>query len=225
MPLPLPLNPLGVSAFRNPYVTDGLIAMFDGEWNAGIGKHSSSAAVWHNLAGTETPEKTSAISWGDNFAIYGSSSNLGVVIPLNTPGIRHIEVVVRCTSTTSTQFIVTGSVKASLVAYGGKMILTNGSRNLSGTFVGTNREYALSVSFDGNVATSAWMDGETMAVETGTTSVTASNFSNTQLRIGARSSGGNPFIGRIYCVRAYTRALTAAEVAANYSVDQRRFGI
>ena len=36
-------------SFENPYITDGLVAMFDGEWNAGFGKHNLSATSWKDL--------------------------------------------------------------------------------------------------------------------------------------------------------------------------------
>ena len=35
----------------NPYVTDGLIAMWDGEWNVGLGIHDSSSTTWVDLVG------------------------------------------------------------------------------------------------------------------------------------------------------------------------------
>lgn len=35
--------------WTNPYVTDGLIAQYDGEWNAGGGIHNASAPTWKNL--------------------------------------------------------------------------------------------------------------------------------------------------------------------------------
>lgn len=34
----------------NQYVTDGLVAWYDGEWNVGIGEHDSSATVWKDLS-------------------------------------------------------------------------------------------------------------------------------------------------------------------------------
>lgn len=38
-------------AFENPYITDGLIAMYDGEWNVGFGKHDSNTLIWKDLIG------------------------------------------------------------------------------------------------------------------------------------------------------------------------------
>ena len=38
-------------AKKNPYVTKGLVAMWDGEWNAGLGKHDAKASKWKDLVG------------------------------------------------------------------------------------------------------------------------------------------------------------------------------
>ena len=38
-------------SWKNPYVTDGLVAMWDGEWNAGGGIHDSNTKVWKDLTG------------------------------------------------------------------------------------------------------------------------------------------------------------------------------
>ena len=40
------------SGWQNPYITDGLVAMWDGEWNAGWGVHDAAATTWKDLVGT-----------------------------------------------------------------------------------------------------------------------------------------------------------------------------
>ena len=68
--------------WKNPYVTDGLIAMWDGKWNAGPGKHYANATTWVDLSGNGydltrnsnarfTDNALEAISTGQDFA-YGS---------------------------------------------------------------------------------------------------------------------------------------------------------
>ena len=34
---------------ENPYIQDGLIAMWDGEWNVGLGTHDDKSPEWKNL--------------------------------------------------------------------------------------------------------------------------------------------------------------------------------
>lgn len=222
--LPTSLNPLGVGGVRNPYVTDGLIVMFDGEWNAGIGKHNASATTWANLVGTEKPSLLSTMSWGSD-CLNIPSSGTGVSISLSTATVRHIEIVCRSDSTVSTAFAVAGHENSSFVFYqSGKALVSNAKKSVLGTFM-KGATFSLSVAYDGTTATDAWLDGIAATLNADSTSISSGSFSTSALRIGGRSAGTLGFMGCIYCIRVYTRALTAAEVASNYSVDQRRFGV
>jgi hypothetical protein len=49
-------------------------------------------------------------------------------------------------------------------------------------------------------------------------------FRNDNFFLGARNGAANFFLGYIYSVRIYGRALTAAEIANNHRVDVERFG-
>jgi len=53
---------------------------------------------------------------------------------------------------------------------------------------------------------------------------------NCGFNIGADSAGTqygieHPFIGKIYCVRIYNRALSADEIQHNYKIDKERFNL
>lgn len=39
-----------IPPFQNPYVTDGLMLMYDGIWNAGLGEHDEQSMVWKDLS-------------------------------------------------------------------------------------------------------------------------------------------------------------------------------
>jgi hypothetical protein len=70
---------------------------------------------------------------------------------------------------------------------------------------------------------SPYIDGEA-AIGTTTTN-------NWSYRTGSFGLSGSSnyssynFVGNYYCIRLYNRALTAAEVAANYAIDAARFGL
>ena len=53
--------------FENPYITDGLIAMWDGEWNVGIGIHNDKANVWNELISGYDAILTSHGAFGENY--------------------------------------------------------------------------------------------------------------------------------------------------------------
>ena len=57
----------------NPYITDGLVAMFDGEWNIGFGKHSDTTEVWVNLVDRYALAIDGKVV-GENFVRFTSSS-------------------------------------------------------------------------------------------------------------------------------------------------------
>ena len=65
------------------YVTDGLIAMWDGENNAGLGSHSPSTTTWNNLAdATKWPARWSPMSsgtvrWKDKCATFVNQHHTG----------------------------------------------------------------------------------------------------------------------------------------------------
>ena len=70
-----------VSEWVNPYVTDGLVAMWDGEWNAGGGVHDPNATVWKDLVGNRDATLTGDISWGANYVHRGATLATTIILP------------------------------------------------------------------------------------------------------------------------------------------------
>lgn len=56
----------GGGGWQNPYVTDGLVAMWDGVWNAGPGVHDSTITDWVDLTGNGKSFHADAPIWSDN---------------------------------------------------------------------------------------------------------------------------------------------------------------
>ena len=52
--------------WKNPYITDGLVAMWDGEWNAGGGKHNPNATVWKDIISDKTLSLANGMLWTNN---------------------------------------------------------------------------------------------------------------------------------------------------------------
>lgn len=42
-------NLMASNSFPNPYASDGLVAMWDGEWNNGFGSHMPKLNVWRDI--------------------------------------------------------------------------------------------------------------------------------------------------------------------------------
>lgn len=66
--------------WRNPYVTNGLVAMWDGEWNAGGGVHDPNATVWKDLTEqTGNAVKVGSPTWTDNAGVTNGIGNTFLV--------------------------------------------------------------------------------------------------------------------------------------------------
>ena len=53
--------------WTNPYVTDGLVAMWDGEWNVAGGVHDATATSWKDLVGSNDARIAEGGSWGSSY--------------------------------------------------------------------------------------------------------------------------------------------------------------
>jgi hypothetical protein len=62
---------MGSKPQQASYITDGIIAWYDGEWNEDIGVHNSSATKWVNLAdkGNDITGIDSNFTWGDDYLL------------------------------------------------------------------------------------------------------------------------------------------------------------
>ena len=54
-------------SYNNPYITDGLIAMWDGEWNSGFGVHDDNSSIWKDLSFNGYDLTVNGGSFGDNY--------------------------------------------------------------------------------------------------------------------------------------------------------------
>ena len=218
----------------NPYITDGLIAMCDGEWNAGGGKHDSNANTCVNLV---TGEKVEAFKGGHSF------DDQSIVLTYGTTGYFRLNglpidgnatldvVAVGETFANYMQFISfkrTGSYES------GYLKLEPNNEKL-GWGIGN-----VIASFDAKISAKT-PQLKSATITNGVDVVSYTNGENTDIRTSAKIcisdtlfvGGVNGALdavvknlgGRIFCVRLYNRALTADEIAHNYEIDKARFNI
>ena len=234
--------------FENPYVTDGLIAMWDGEWNAGPGRHDGNAEIWRDIVGNTiaTPYVHSGtgggFGWGDNCL---STSN-GCVFKTQV-GVG----LTSCTVEVVSLIRGTNGITSLVGSFGTPQVAADGSSNNGGIVLGWynysndahtfwfasspwSRRYiwhvgsntvgrVLSVVWEGgNLPCYFFMDGTLKDYnEQSTLGMNMLPFC-----IGATHSTGNEYLwGDFYNVRVYERALSEEEVLANYEVDVERFGL
>ena len=228
----------GSKDWRNPYVTDGLVAMWDGEWNAGGGVHDASAMTWKDISARGNDLTCNGVpSWDTTQVLIGnyfySDSAADVISAFNNHAV--------------TLEIVYGSVQAAYNNTGPFGIGTDGvikiqqnrgsntACNLTwlgvycplsgflGPAPGAYAKAIYAISDTEWTMSSIRSDGTTFNYIT-TSSFTQSIQSGSRLFVGWSKDNASGGYG-IRCVRIYSRALTAAEGAHNYLVDKERFNL
>ena len=229
----------------NPYITDGLIAMWDGEWNAGGGKHNPNATMWKDLTGK-----------GSDWELNPNEGKFSI-------GIDYVELL-KNISWTGTGYIATpswsndtdiktlegvldtGLVETNNNDYSWAVIVAFDLHKKPGVY--TN---ALVVDIASGIITHSlgiYLQNPFLPTERGQNSISCNsadmkyymngveviNISKNDRRITSYSSS-NCSLGiysgplaqhtKIKNLRIYSRALTADEIAHNYEIDKARFGL
>lgn len=214
------------------YVQDGLIAMWDGIENAGWGVHDPNATTWKNLVtGVDStvpvPSSTLPTCLADGWSFDGSRQGFSQDA-LST--VLHIESVYKLNKD-QTATIILPSIASGVqlvVCYVDNQtvipITYTGTASVAAGTLGVRH----SVSVD-SVHGRALVDGRAVPILNPSPNGWGYNYSG---RCSIACYGVSNFHqnssyidGDIYNIRIYSRALTAAEVAANYAVDKARFNL
>ena len=193
------------------YVQTGLVAMWDGIENAGWGVHDSNATAWKDLIGNNDLTTTNTCAAEKDGTITGIESR-ECCCKINPVG-----------SSAQALLFYSGAIDAThigLVWYAPNV----GFQNYGSTFWSyptvANEEARTIVA----TTSSCFVNGE----ELQSVSHSTDNWSNgPHTGIGGRAWQSHNWrgAGDYYSVRIYSRALTAAEIAANYAVDKQRFNL
>lgn len=242
--IPTALHPLGrrETAPAIPYVTDGLVAWWDGIWNAGLGVHDAAATVWRDLVGSrDLTLNASGVSWSDNALVSAISTRNAAEYTGGVPTTDFYTVELVKGATTGRSVLVLGGTAArtdtGLFMHNNEKTfrIASGANNsarreLAGGNLASIRHLSVRYSTPGATAASVLADGVALTLSHdgawgGSNSmrgVCVFGFSDNSSHTGATSY---PVRGNCNCIRLYNRALTDAEVAANYAVDKTRFDL
>lgn len=212
-------------AWQNPYVTDGLVAMWDGEWNAGGGVHDANATVWKDLSGNGYDLTLQNGAHFDDWSLVTANRNrvsalLSDKIPYQSIEVcaffdssRNSSALICFGNATDNQIMLTAQPDTMQTYNGNYQLEISPPSNPRNTWAGTH---------SGSNHT-AYVGGQ-VAVGTFTNNTWHARSGNFGLSGSSDYSSWN-FVGNYYCIRLYSRALTAAEIAANYAVDKARFNL
>lgn len=238
----------GGGGWVNPYVTDGLVAMWDGEWNAGPGVHDANATSWVDLvAGMVIPFIDSLVYnrtyyWRDKFIEMDGYKTAPVV---STADAVKQALASDCTIELVADVGLNQGSVSTLFAYDAtsagflaRNTYTSSSGQTSAIFNnnfmwrfarplfksyscgGTADFYALHdvVTISGMSGTHYQLNVDgTIHTDTWTANAGNPNSSLSEILCSNRI--------KAYACRIYSRALTAAEIAANYAIDKARFNL
>lgn len=240
----------GGGGWKNPYVTDGLVAMWDGEWNAGPGVHDNTITEWYDLTGNNHRMYAPSPSWGTNYAYCENNAESRFretaaeaewFRDLVATGQYTVELVF--TPATSgggnalNYYVIGfGLLFSSYAATTTRTVvfLDLATNVLGGTAVNTRKaleingmDYLASrcaqVSCD--VSSGILAFNGTEAAISGTFNVT---MEKQGMALGARGNLGNYSQSsemKHFRVAVYNRPLTSAEMATNYAIDKARFNL
>lgn len=219
----------GGGGWVNPYVTDGLVAMWDGEWNAGGGVHDANATVWKDLVGT-TDITLSRTTVGDDYIYFPKGSNNGY-------GTADFP-----TSYGAIEIVLSKSINYNNSAYE-CCIISIGSV-YSGLGICAPKDDVTDTYDAGEAPYITIQDGELFSVSLNKSGVATTEIAKNGVigSVGIKTKGSRYSIGSqclnggasgglrssemyIKSIRIYSRTLTAAEIAANYVVDKARFNL
>ena len=231
--------------FDNPYVTEGLIGMWDGEWNSANGVHRGRINVWHDLTenGQDIPiDMNHAIMHSNCIEFDGKGRGATINSPLALSDMLTIEVVAQrekayVNATTRPFFCYSQNVywRGNGTEQGGPI-----GYNL---YVDNDRYSSYihmyccpNVETVNNPVALSYSAIDPTFYSAPTYYPLINGVLSSRIRVygysSPRSSG--IFAGttsnadgatRIYCVRVYDRVLTEEEKQHNYAVDAERFGL
>lgn len=233
--------------WKNPYVTDGLLAMWDGEWNAGGGTHSDAITNWYDLTGNSHAFHAPSPVWQNNHAKYIADSNslfrataaeAGWLRDLLATGTYSVEFVAcPAPNRTDANFFMCWNEGS---GFSTKGFITNVNRTGLRFKAQASSNYDLSV--EGVTSTSVRYMAVSVNGQTGKIFVNSSSLNISSVPQFTVGNYGYAFGYRadlynlnsrltwidginLYRLSVYSRALSQEEISANYAVDKIRFNL
>lgn len=215
-------------SWTNPYITDGLIAMWDGEWNAGGGVHSASPDVWSDLVGANDFVQTGQVSWGKNFVTIDNRSGKNGFTTLYDMSLGEsptYEVVATVddgvTFATVPRFLSNARPAGSIYGDGVKLyIYVNSGFSFNQNSSRDNKYFAFAIDGVNNV-----IYGYSNGISRGTATTTSWRTDLAKISLINGTAANDKHLFTVRCIRCYDRVLTASEIAANYEIDRVRFNL
>ena len=215
---------------ENPYVTDGLIAMWDAEWNCFSGLHQTNATKWIDIVSGYNRQLASGTpNWEAKANVI--NGKWGIVSP-------ELQALFKAANKKNLSYELCFSalpynIKGTVLGFNNAVIGTIAYSSTIGdwcwstswipsTKFKTTRKGTLSVVRNGQTShTDEYEDGKLFSGKTGSTGdPTGRTFG---IGYGYGQWNNAPTNIKIHCIRLYNRMLTADEIQKNKDIDTNRF--
>ena len=216
----------GARAWTNPYVTDGLVAMWDGEWNVAGGVHDANANIWADLVGSNSfGNFATDVTFGENYIDLPPKVPAATNVGLSPSAISTIEAVVSLSGWDGLVLAVfsVGGISNVQRWLGFRV---NKTFNFGNNFLcapfpaNTNEVFYVAGVFTGTSWELYYNGVQVSNIGPGM------NWGSSLNGIPSLMTGGSSVsASKIYSMRLSSRQLTSSEIAANYSVDKERFNL
>ena len=219
----------GMAVWTNPYVTDGLVAMWDGEWNTGGGVHDATLQdEWTDIVGgMKFSSAVGSCSFSQNRAVLsacvlkGINGNLASVFSSGCFSIQYIIPV--CTDQR-------GYVLWRYPPYTNPMVEIQRNGPYFGFcdkgqgFSGMNNLQLQTLTVDGSDWT-VITDTQRAPRTVNYTQQTFTSSAGLALLGSQQGAATYFFTGEVCALRFYDRILTDSEISASYAIDRARFNL
>ncbi len=216
---------IGTSArsWTNPYITDGLVAMWDGEWNVGGGMHDAAATVWKDIISGYDLNVTSG-TWGNKGLVGTSSTACNATMATVPQSFIDIATNDGC----SVEAVATPlGYGTNIYGLPSPIWCVYGWGNTSIWYYFRVQSGPMDISSRGVIGEPISFSGTTDANRRARWYCN-SNLINGPAAYSKPTPNNDVYLrikGILHTVRIYNRALSEEEISYNYSVDKERFGL
>lgn len=233
----------------NPYVTDGLVAMWDGEWNAGPGMSDMGQSYPVNLIdgspiqiefhGTQKFANHILFMPNEGYAIGGTGDFTGwqglTIEYCNDSDTQTLDSLGTLTCGWINYYQASYSRRLGIFRGNSFRTVATFKKNGSDYFGTNNWKYpslfkpyfcTVSVSLDNSFSESGiYCRGNIILSREDTSNLISSTTAKFSMHLESDNGVISNEVERMHCVRIYNRGLTAEEIAANYAIDKARFNL
>lgn len=241
----------GYILYKNPMVIFSPTNIGDQFATTGFYTHNSSNTIVYNSAGSVNGTLTNGVAYDDSSFVFDGTNDY-IDLPSNIqsgyvaasyefvvqtgtlPSGTYHQLYIQENSTWIALYNTSGVTFFGIdLNNGSGWFDNNGGHNTGArttTTLASNTKYHVMYTWDGNTVR-VYLNGNlesttsTLQASNGRQNVTSLGAGTTPRMIGSRGSGANPWPNRIYQVKFYSTALTAAQVANQYSIAKTRFGV